>query len=47
MNDFYRFGFDEGIAIVFDDEYRVISSGVHKKAKLSSLGVRFDKQNFV
>lgn len=44
---FYRFGYDEGIAIVFDDQYRIVSSGYHRKGKLVSLGVRFTKENFV
>lgn len=38
---FYRYGFDEGIAIIFDDEYRIISIGVHRKAKLIGLGILF------
>ena len=43
---FYRYGFDEGIAIVFDDEYRVVSAGLHKKATLKSLGIKFVKDKF-
>lgn len=43
----YRYGYDEGIAIVFDDEYRIISAGLHRKANLKSLGVRFTKESFV
>ena len=43
----YRYGFEEGLAIVFDDDYRIISAGIHKKAQLSSLGIRFIKGNVV
>lgn len=44
---YYRYGFDDGIAIVFDDEYNIVSAGLHRKANLKSLGIRFTKENFV
>lgn len=40
---YYRFGFDDGIAIIFDDEYNIISAGLHKRTKLKSLGIRYNK----
>ena len=43
----YRYGFDEGLAIVFDDDYHIISAGMHKKAKLKSLGIRFVKAHLI
>lgn len=44
---YYRYGFDEGIAIIFDDEYKIMSAGLHRKAKLKSLGVKFTKDHFI
>ena len=44
---YFRYGFDEGIAIVFDDEYNILSMGLHQKANLKSLGIRFTKENFI
>lgn len=40
---YFRYGYDEGIAIVFDDEYKILSMGLHQKANLKSLGIRFTK----
>lgn len=37
----YRYGFDEGLAVVFDDDYQINSMGMHRKAKLKSLGIRY------
>lgn len=44
-NMYYRFGFDEGLAIIFDDSYRLYSVGVHNKNNLASFGVRYNKEN--
>lgn len=38
---YYRFGYDEGIAIIFDDSFRRISIGIHHQTHLCSLGVKF------
>lgn len=40
-NKFYRFGFDKGLAIVFDDSFKIISSGIHYKNDLIDLGVNY------
>lgn len=40
-NSYYRFGYDHGIAIIFDDDYCRLSVGIHNKSKLSSLGVKY------
>ncbi len=41
-NMYYRFGFDQGLAIIFDDEYRISSVGVHNRSALTSFGVKFN-----
>lgn len=40
-NTFYRLGFDSGLAAIFDDQYQVLSVGVHSKSNLTSFGVKF------
>ena len=40
-NDYYRFGCDHGLAVIFDDQYKIISIGVHQKSTLVSFGAKF------
>ena len=34
------------MGIVFDDEYRVNSAGLHKKAKLQSIGIKYKNDRY-
>ena len=43
---YFKFGFDEGVAMVFDDEYKVSSAGLHKKAKLQSIGIKYKNDRY-
>jgi hypothetical protein len=40
-NIYYRFGYDHGLALVFNDEYKRISVGFHDKSTLCSYGALF------
>lgn len=42
-NRYYRFGYDDGLAIIFDEEFNRVSVGSHFKSKLKSFGVAFDR----
>ena len=42
-NIYYRYGCDQGLAILFDDDYRIVSVGVHSKSNLTSFGVRYNR----
>lgn len=44
--NYYRFGYDEGLAFMFDDDYSLISMGIHKKSKVVGLGFRRTKEKF-
>ena len=39
---YYRFGFDSGLAVIFDEEYQIISIGVHHKSTPISYGAKFN-----
>ena len=42
LNDvYYRFGFDEGLAAIFDDSFRLKTIGVHQKSALTSYGISY------
>lgn len=43
-NQYYRFGFDRGLALMFDDEYRVLSMGYHTKSSLCGVGVKYNSE---
>ena len=40
-NKYFRFGFDEGLAIIFDQDLNRRSVGYHFKDKLTSFGKSF------
>jgi len=40
-NKYYRFGYDKGLAIMFDDQYKIISMGYHIKNNLSGVGIKY------
>lgn len=42
-NKYYRFGYDDGLAIIFDEDFNRISVGSHSKSKLKSFGISFDR----
>jgi hypothetical protein len=44
-NCYYRYGYDQGLAVIFDDEYKRISVGVHNRSTLSSVGVKYTNEN--
>jgi hypothetical protein len=39
-NQYYRYGFDNGLAIFFDDEYQLVSVGEHDKNNLNGVGYK-------
>lgn len=43
-NSFYRYGYDKGLAIIFDDEFTLLSAGWHHRNQLTDLGVRYTPQ---
>lgn len=43
-NIYYRYGYDQGLAIIFDDSHKIVSVGVHNKSELTSYGVKFNSQ---
>lgn len=43
-NVYYRFGYDQGLAIIFDDSHKIVSVGVHNKSELSSFGAKYNNQ---
>lgn len=42
-NRYYRFGYDDGLAIIFDEEFNRVSVGSHFKSKLKSFGIAFNR----
>lgn len=44
-NSHYRFGYDVGLAVIFDDQYRILSAGMHHKNALNSFGVKYHGLN--
>lgn len=40
-NSYYRYGYDTGLAIIFNDTYRILSVGSHNKNVLNSFGVKY------
>ena len=41
-NCFYKFGFERaGLAIIFDDEYHILSVGMHTKNELKGIGLKY------
>lgn len=41
-NKYYRFGYDKGLAIMFDDQYQILSMGHHVKNKLVGVGIKYN-----
>ena len=46
-NSYYRYGYDFGLAVIFDDEFRLLSAGIHNKNALNSFGVKFHGEDLV
>lgn len=44
-NSHYRYGYDVGLAVIFDDQFKILTAGVHQKNALSSFGVKFHGLN--
>jgi hypothetical protein len=44
-NSHYRFGYDIGLAVIFDDEFKILSAGIHHKNALNSYGIKFHGLN--
>ena len=42
-NKFYRFGYDEGLAIIFNEDFNRVSVGYHKKSQIKSFGIAFSQ----
>lgn len=40
---YYRFGYDDGLAIIFDEDFNRVSVGSHFKSKIKSFGIAFDR----
>lgn len=41
-NSYYKFGFEKnGLAIIFDDYYKIKSMGDHYKTELKGLGIKY------
>ena len=43
-NKYFRFGFDDGLSVFFDEEHQVISVGQHQRNELVGVGVKIGSQ---